>query len=308
MTEPVTGTVTVTVTVTVEPGDEGRVDKALARHFPDAGRKQLAELFEEGAVRVRGKRAKKGDRVAAGDVIELSRTPVSRDALRPAPDPALVLDILLERPELIAVAKPAGVPSQPLRAGELGTIANALAARFPECAAIGSDPRDGGLVHRLDIGTSGVLLAARTPEAYAALRDAFANGQVEKQYLAITDARPVSRECDAPLVQRGNHVAVDHTDGLAAYTSFTVEHATATHALVRCTAHSGRMHQVRAHLAHVGAPIAGDTLYGGKPLPDHDGFFLHAVHIALPVAGVTVSIDAPLPARFSSALRATGLA
>ncbi len=287
--------------ITVE--EAGRIDKALARHYPDAGRRQLAELFDAGAIKVRGRRAKKGDRVAVGDIIELERTPVSGDALRPQPDPSIVLDILVERPDWIAVNKPAGIPSQPLRAGELGTIANAVVARFPECAAIGDDPRDGGLVHRLDIGTSGVLIAARTAEAYARLREAFGAGQVEKQYLAITDQRPVSRECDAPLAQRGNHVAVDHTDGLAAHTAFVVERATAHHALVRCLASTGRMHQVRAHLAHVGSPITGDTLYGGAVLAGHDGFFLHAAKVVLADA----TIEAPLPDRFTAALAAAGL-
>lgn len=293
--------------IVVEAADAGRADKALARHFPDAGRRQLAELFEAGDVVVGGKKAKKGDRVVAGDVIELARTPVSGDALRPQPDPSIVLDVLLERPDLVAVAKPAGIPSQPLRAGELGTIANGLAARYPECAVIGNDPRDGGLVHRLDIGTSGVLVAARTAEAYLALRDAFGGGQVTKDYLALVDERPVSRECDAPLAQRGDHVAVDHTEGLAAHTAFTVERATATHALVRCIAHTGRMHQVRAHLAHVGSPIAGDTRYGGKPIAGHDGFFLHAAKLVAIVGGETIAIEAPLPARFEAALAASGL-
>jgi 23S rRNA pseudouridine1911/1915/1917 synthase len=295
------------VKITVELGDEGRIDKALARHYPDAGRRQLAELFDAGDVRVRGKRAKKGDRVAAGDIIELAREPVTRDALRPVADASIALDVLIERAELVAIAKPAGMPSQPLRAGELGTVANALAARWPECALLGDDPRDGGLVHRLDIGTSGVLLAARTAEAYRALRDAFGAGAVAKQYLALVDHRPVSRECDAPLAQRGDHVAVDHTDGLAAHTAFTVERATDTHALVRCIAHSGRMHQVRAHLAHVGAPITGDARYGGAALPGHDGFFLHAQRLEVTLAGEALAIEAPLPARFVAALAAVGL-
>ena len=290
-------------TFTVEVGQEGRVDKILAKHYPHAGRKQLAELFEAGEVKLRGKRAKKGDVAVVGDVIELAREPITREALRPLPDPSIELEILHETPELVVVNKPAGVPSQPLRAGELGTIANALAARFPECAAIGNDPRDGGLVHRLDIGTSGVLVAARTPEVYAAMRAAFGGGGVKKEYLAITDARPVSREIDAPLAQRGDHVAVDHTDGLTAYTAFTVEAATPTHALVRCLAATGRMHQVRAHLAFVGAPLAGDTLYKGAPVADHPGFFLHAEKLAL---GDQTFI-APLPARFRAALTALGL-
>jgi 23S rRNA pseudouridine1911/1915/1917 synthase len=299
--------------IVVETAD--RADKAVAKHFPEAGRRQLAELFDAGEVRIRGKRAKKGDRVAAGDEIELLREPVWGDALRPAPDPNVALDILLETPELVAVNKPAGVPSQPLRAGELGTIANGLAARFPECAALGDDhhesrfagydPRDGGLAHRLDIGTSGVLVAARTEASYRALRDAFGGGGVTKTYLAITDALPVSRECEEPLAQRGDHVAVDHTDGLPAHTMFSIVRAGDRHALVRCTASTGRMHQVRAHLAHVGAPITGDVLYKGLPLAGEAGFFLHAATFA--IASMALTIEAPLPARFTAALAAVGL-
>ena len=292
--------------LTIDVAD--RVDKALARFYPDAGRRQLAALFDDGAVRVNGRRARKGDRVAAGDTVELAREPVSGDALRPAPDPGVALAIVVERADLIIVDKPAGVPSQPLRAGELGTIANAIAARFPECVAIGDDPRDGGLVHRLDIGTSGVLVVARTAEAYHALRDAFRAGQITKHYLAITDGRPVARDCDAPLAQRGKRVAIDLADGLPAYTEIAVERASPTHALVNCVAQTGRMHQVRAHLAHVGAPITGDALYGGALLPGHDGFFLHAASITLPLGRERLVADAPTPVRFTRALAACGLA
>jgi len=295
--------------VVVEVAD--RIDKALARQFPDAGRRRLSALFEDGCVRIAGRLARKGDRVVPGEVIEVSRAPVFGEALRPLPDPeaAARIAVILERADLVVIDKPAGMPSQPLRPGELGTAANAIAARWPECAAIPveGDPRDGGLVHRLDIGTSGVLVAARTMEAYRALRDAFGAGLVAKTYLAITDGRPVSRECDAPLVQRGKRVVVDHTDGLAAYTSFVVERESPTHALVRCTAQTGRMHQVRAHLAHVGSPITGDTLYRGVALGDDPGFFLHAATMTLPVGGETLAIEAPLPARFLAALAGLGL-
>ena len=92
--------------ITVEVED--RVDKAVGRAYPEAGRKQLGELFDDGVVRVNGKKAKKGDRVAVGDVIELSREPVSGEALRPVADPAVVLEILVERADLVAIAKPAG--------------------------------------------------------------------------------------------------------------------------------------------------------------------------------------------------------
>ena len=292
--------------LTIDVAD--RIDKALARFYPAAGRRQLAQLFADGAVRVNGRRASKGDRVAIGDTVELTREPVHGAALRPAPDPDVPLVVLAELTELVAVAKPAGVPSQPLRAGELGTMANAIAFRFPECVAIGDDPRDGGLVHRLDIGTSGVLIAARTPEAHRALRAAFGAGMVVKHYLAITDGRPVARECDAPLAQRGKRAVVDLAEGLPAYTEMTVEHTLPGHALVRCIARTGRMHQVRAHLAHVGAPLTGDALYGGAPLPGHDGFFLHAERVALPLGGEPLVVAAPIPDRFARALAACGLA
>src|SRR5262249_22679706 len=111
------------VKLTIDVAD--RVDKALGRFYPEAGRRQLAGPVDDGAVRVSGKRARKGDRVAVGDVIELTREPVSGTALRPAPDPDVPLTVLAERSELVVVAKPAGIPSQPLRAGELGTVANA---------------------------------------------------------------------------------------------------------------------------------------------------------------------------------------
>jgi len=169
------------------------------------------------------------------------------------------------------------------------------------------DPRDGGLAHRLDIGTSGVLVAARSLESYRRLREAFGDGLVAKTYLAITEGRPVSRECDLPLFQRGKKVVVDQTGGLAAYTAFEVVSATETHALVRCTAQTGRMHQVRAHLANVGSPIVGDTLYGATP--DGDGFYLHAATIKIPLAEPLdpLDVEAPLPDRFTAALARFGL-
>jgi 23S rRNA pseudouridine1911/1915/1917 synthase len=291
---------------------DDRADRTIARAYPEAGRRQVAELFDDGSVRIAGKRARKGDRVTTGTTIELAREPTGKADLRPVADPAAAerIAILLERPDVVAIAKPAGMPTQPLRAGELGTVANALAARFPECAGLGDDStgdrRDGGVAHRLDIGTSGVVIAGRTADAYRMLRGLFGAGSADKTYLAITCGRPVSRECDASLAQRGKRVVVDEADGLTAHTDFEVASASPTHALVRCTARSGRMHQVRAHLAHVGAPILGDVLYGGEPLGDDPGFFLHAARVELPLAPPLV-VEAPVPERFAAALAALGL-
>lgn len=288
---------------TVEEGEADRIDRVIAKRFPASSRRKVADLFDDNAVRLDGKLARKGDRAAVGAVIELARAPVSPEELRVVPDheAASRLTVLFEDPEIIVVSKPPGMPSQPLRAAERGTAANGIVALHSECAAVADDPRDGGLVHRLDGGTSGVLAAARTRDAWLALRAAFGDGRVAKTYLALVDARPVSRECDAPLAQRGGKVVVDHTAGLEAHTSWEVVRTIGERALVRCTATTGRMHQVRVHLATCGAPIAGDLLYGGAPLPELVGFFLHAERLALPGRA---PIEAPLPPDRLAALAA----
>ena len=280
-------------TATVE--DEGRIDHALARRFPGAGRRRLAELFARGAVRLDGKRARKGDRVDAGAQVELTERPAQPEDLAVVPDPdaAARLTVLWTGPDAVAIAKPAGMPSQPLRAGERGTAASGLVHLFPECARVGTDPRDGGLVHRLDVGTSGALIAARDAAAWQRLRAAFSGGRVVKRYLALTTAAPRGRRCDAALAQRGARVVVDEADGLAASTEVEVVRAAGAHHLVACTARTGRMHQVRVHLAQLGAPIAGDALYGGATVDGLDGFFLHAWRIQ--IQGETIDVTAPLP-------------
>ncbi|MBE7454806.1 MAG: RluA family pseudouridine synthase [Kofleriaceae bacterium] len=282
---------------TVPVGGDDRVDRVVAARFPASSRRRVVELIEAGGVRVDGRLARKGDRVAAGAVIELARAPATRDDLRVTPDPAAAarLTILHVDDALVVMAKPPGMPSQPLRAGELGTAASGLVALHPECAAVADDPRDGGLVHRLDRGTSGLLVAARTRAAWQALRAAFADRRVDKTYLALVEAAPVSRACEAPLAQRGRRVVVDHTDGLDAHTAWEVVARLGARCLVRCTATTGRMHQVRVHLATCGAPIVGDTLYGGQPLPTLVGFFLHAEQLTLPTARGPLTIVAPLP-------------
>lgn len=293
----------------LEAGEDDRLDRVLARRFPGASRARLGELFAKGAVRVDGKIAKKGDRARPGAVVELAQPPVTAEALRVTPDPAAaeLLAYLHVDEDVVVVGKPPGMPSQPLRAGELATAASGIVARFPECASVADDARDGGLVHRLDIGTSGVLIAARTREAWVRLRGAFAGGRVEKQYLALTEAAPISRGCDEPLAQRGKKVVVDHTDGLDASTTWEIVRALGERRLVRCHAITGRMHQIRVHLATCGAPIVGDGLYGGGPFPGLVDFFLHAETVRFPDRkGALVTVEAPLPPDRRAVLAALG--
>ena len=281
------------ITLRVEPDEVGRIDRLLVRRYPESSRRLLAELFDEGAVRIGRRIARKGDRVAAGDEVTLARAPAQGADLHPVPDPeaAARLSVLHVDDELVVVAKPPGMPSQPLRPGERGTVAGGLAALHPECARVSDDPRDGGLVHRLDIGTSGALAAARTRAAWTALRAAFGAGEVDKEYLALVEAAPVARSCDLPLAQRGKRAVVDLGEGLPAHTEWEVVAQHGARRLLRCRATTGRMHQVRAHLAQCGAPIVGDELYGGAPFPGLVGFFLHAAVLRL--RGITV--EAPLP-------------
>ncbi len=292
----------------VEPDEAGRIDHVLGRHFPTATRSRLAALFADGAVRVRGKVVKKGVRVVAGDAVTVAHAPIGDDELRVVADAdaAAQLIILYDAGDVVVIAKPAGMPSQPLAAGERGTAAGGLVHLWPACAEVGDDPRDGGLVHRLDIGTSGALIAARTPAAWHALRAAFGAGGVEKEYLALVEAAPVSAECDAPLIQRGKRAVVDLVDGLAAHTQWTTVSKHGERRLLRCTATTGRMHQVRAHLAHVGAPLVGDTQYGGHEFAGLVGFFLHAAVVRFPGPHGRITVEAPLPPDRRATLDAIG--
>jgi 23S rRNA pseudouridine1911/1915/1917 synthase len=280
---------------------------AAAGAVPSAAAARRA--IADGRVRVDGRREKKGARVRAGQVVELS-------AETPAGAPDLALEILHEDADLVAVAKPAGVPSQSLRAGETGSMASALVARYPECARASEDPREGGLGHRLDRDTTGVLLAARTPECWRALRAALSGAGCVKTYLAEVRGAPfapvaspfVARGADpgrwiveAPIGRTGRRGARVNVGGgrqpLAARTEVTVLEPRADTTLVEARLSRGRAHQVRAHLAHAGHPVVGDDLYGSKPVAPGESLRLHALAVELPhpISGRALRIEAPPP-------------
>lgn len=283
-----------------------RLDTFLATAVPGLSRRRWMQTWEACDVRVNGKRADKGRQLVAGDEVTVAALPPSNADLLPVADAdaAARITVLLTTPTFVAINKPAGMASQPLRAGERGSAASAIAALFPECASLGDDPRDGGLVHRLDTGTSGVLVAARSSEAWHAMRQAFADGSIEKTYLAITRGAPFSKHIIAPLEQRGKRAVVDAT-GLDAETWLDVIASHGDAALVRCRARTGRMHQIRAHLAHVGTPLIGDALYGDKHAVASatDGFYLHAESFTSPLLTVT----APVQASFRQVAETLGL-
>jgi 23S rRNA pseudouridine1911/1915/1917 synthase len=286
-------------------GAAGRADKLLLDGLGEGNegsRRLVAQAFAEGRVHLNGRRARKGDAVVAGDVLELEGE-VARAALAPEPEPFRPLAVLFEDEHLVAVAKPPGIPSCPLRAGERGTLANALAARYPECVAAGADPREAGLAHRLDGGTSGLLLAARSAEVWRALRVAFRDGAVRKEYLALVEGAVEERQVvDVPIAHdrsgAGGVRAGERPGALPATTEILPERRLGRYTLVRCVTRSGRMHQVRVHLAFIGHPCVGDLRYGAPATYlTTDGAFLHAGALQLvhPVTKRPLSLHAPWP-------------
>lgn len=286
-----------------------RLDVFLRAAIEGLGRAGAKRLVEEGRVRVNGRRAPKALALAEGDRVSVEALDADHAAVGAVADPELALDVVLEDPSFVVVNKEAGVPSQPLRPGERGTVANALVHRYPEMAGLAADAREAGLVHRLDVGTSGLLLAARTTEAYAALRGALTDGAIEKHYLALVGAAleaPSSIEhalaSDGPRGQRMRACFSTEDlvryDGKPATTEVLRVEPRGAFFLVEVRAFRAQRHQVRVHLAAEGAPLVGDALYGG---PEADGVTHHLLHASFlgfdhPTTGERVELRSEPPA------------
>jgi 23S rRNA pseudouridine1911/1915/1917 synthase len=265
-------------------GDPIRLDRFLLARGPAAGlgRRRLGALITSGGVRVNGAPARKGTIVRAGDTITLAGWP--REAASPPPPMPLI--VLYSDDDLIAVDKPPGVPAT-IGPTPGPSLASALLARFPEMAAL-DGTRHAGLVHRLDTGTSGLLLAARHPIAYTRLRDAFTSKAVQKDYIAVVGGRIENpQEVAVPLARhrrsRGRMVAEPAaTRGWPARTEVLPIGGDGDLTVVRLRMRTGVTHQLRVHLALLGHPIVGDLRYGtrkvdrriGMPIPAWH--FLHA--------------------------------
>jgi 23S rRNA pseudouridine1911/1915/1917 synthase len=299
--------------ITVPPAAEpARLDVFLAQRLPCCSRRLAQRAIAAGEVRVNGRQARKGDLVRSNDVVEVGEDVVVPPAL--PPNPQLAIPILFEDAVLIAVDKPAGMPSQALRARETRTVANFLLAYDPAMAAVGASDREAGIVHRLDTDTSGVLLAARTAEAYRSLRQQFSRHEVIKEYLALVEgAVPAPGVVRTPIRHDPRHphrMKTLTTSGQDRHARIAVTYfrplerlRSATLLLVEIP--TGVMHQIRVHLASVGHPVIGDRLYGRQEA-HATRQLLHASRLSLvhPDTGHPLEIRSPLPADFAAALAA----
>jgi 23S rRNA pseudouridine1911/1915/1917 synthase len=283
-----------------------RLDHYLVRTGFASSRRVAQELVERGLVRINGRRSKKSEIVGADDRIEVASTN-RRAVIEPNPD--LALDVVHQDASVIVVNKPGGVPCHPLNADERDTVMNAVVARFPEIAIVGEKPLEGGLVHRLDNGTSGALLIARNRGTFDKLRDAIRAGRIARRYEAlVAGALERKTEIDAPIAHHAKNArkmivgdpssANPKRAGRAASTVVDPIRRVGDFTLLSIAPKTGSRHQIRVHLASLGHPIVGDTLYGG-PANDtlaHGRFWLHLCEVAFDSPAIGhVKVTAPIP-------------
>ena len=292
-----------------------RLDQALAQALPQYSRARLKTWIEAGEVRVDGRIPRPRDKVLGGERIEIE---ARVEAARRVDPEELPLDVIFEDRQLLVLNKPAGLVVHPGAGNPAHTLQNALLARDPKLALV---PR-AGLVHRLDKDTSGLLVVARTLESHARLVAALAAREIERKYLAVClGVMTAGRTVDQPI---GRHrkertrMAV-RGDGRAAVTHFRVVKRFRAHTLVQAQLETGRTHQIRVHLAHIGHPVVGDPLYGGRlrlpaaataelraALTAFRRQALHAAQLSLvhPTSGRTLAWEAPLPPDMSALITA----
>jgi len=283
-----------------------RADKVLAAHFPEHSRAALQRAFDAGLVSLGGRAIERKQAVNAGDVLAFSLPETKPAELRAVEIP---LAILFEDEHLLAVNKAAGMVVHPGAGTGEDTLVHALLAHCSgQLSGIGGVERP-GIVHRLDRGTSGVILVAKSDAAHRALTAAFARRDVVKEYLSLVAGVPkqgngrIEKAIARHPTQRHRMKAVV-TGGRAARTDWTVLETWAPHgALVRCRIFTGRTHQIRVHLSSIGHPLLGDVVYGFRECSVPVAVprvMLHAEHLSIahPVTGAALDLRAPLPADF----------
>lgn len=289
-----------------------RLDSVLQGRFSAASRAFCRQAVEAGQVLVNGRPCLKGCKLRSGDSIVVESLKEACDN-RVRPDAAVPVRIVFEDVHLMAANKPAGMPVHPLTSEERGTLMNGLVARYPEIATVGDQPLMAGALHRIDTGTSGLVLVARTQAAFDAFRAQFEAQEVEKIYLALVEGHvAVAGHLEHELAHhpsfRGKMVdarslaAPDRR--MRAETAYRPLELVGRNTLLEVTIRTGVTHQIRCQLALGGYPIINDTLYGAKPVEGCSRHFLHACEVRFrhPALGHPCCIQAPLTQDFQAFL------
>jgi len=294
--------------VAVPEGLDGeRLDAALARMF-GLSRATAAELVTSGNVLVAGRPAAKSERVPAGEWLEVT-LPTPPAVAAPEPVPGLV--IVAEDDDIIVVDKPAGVAAHATPGWSGPTVLDGLLATGHTIASSGAAERQ-GIVHRLDAGTSGLMVVAKSEPAYSALKRAFREREVDKRYHALVQGHPdpLRGTVDAPI---GRHPSGDGrfaviAGGRPSVTHYDTIEAFRAASLIEVKLETGRTHQIRVHMAALRHPCAGDRLYGADPvLAERLGLtrqWLHAVQLGFvhPAGGRWTEFHSAYPADLTHAL------
>ena len=296
--------------------DGARLDKAAARLAHGLSVARVKRAIEDGHVRVDGRHQAKGEPVRTGQTITIAQGRFRTPTRPPSPSPRRRSTSASESPSVLVVEKPAGQQTAPLRAGERGTLANALVGRFPELRGVGYGPREPGLVHRLDKGTSGLVVVARSSGAFDILRAALKDGRLEKKYLLVCDSESLPDDgtiahplANHPKDQRRVMACIHPRDVMRyspreATTRYRVLRRGDLHALVEAVAPRALRHQIRVHFASIEHPLVGDELYGSKePMPS-GRHALHASHVCPSKATATWAPSPWTSPRPPSSLRA----
>ena len=285
-----------------------RVDAGLARLL-GISRTRAAELAESGAVEVDGRTVGKSDRLVADAWLTVDLSALDAPAA-PAPEPVVGLTIVHDDADVVVVDKPVGVAAHPSPGWTGPTVVGALAAAGHRVSTSGAAERQ-GIVHRLDVGTSGLMVVAKSERAYTALKRAFKERTVEKDYHAVVQGHPEPTvgTIDAPI---GRHPSADWkfavvADGKDSVTHYEVLEMVPAASLVEIHLETGRTHQIRVHFSALRHPCVGDLTYGADPvLAERLGLgrqWLHAVRLAFehPGTGRQVTFESPYPADLAGA-------
>ena len=288
-----------------------RADQLIARLVPELTRSAAQRLLEEGAVTLNGQPVKKNYKAAEGDLLKVTL---------PDPEPVeavpqnIPLDVVYEDGDVIVVNKPVGMVVHPAAGHPDGTLVNALLYHCGKSLSGINGALRPGIVHRIDRDTSGLIIAAKNDFAHQALAAQLADHSLYREYEAVCVGvlREDTGTVDAPIGRNPTDrkkMAVDWKNGRPAVTHWSVLARYPGYTHIRCKLETGRTHQIRVHLASLGHPLLGDTVYGAKkPVPGLAGQCLHARRLSFlhPRTGARVTVECPLPIWFEQVLTKLG--